>query len=139
MEEESGQTRVADGEIAMVGGMIVDKTIKYTKNNQTMAFITIEDLVGTLEVIIFPKSYETNSRLLNIDEKVFIRGRVTTEEEKNGKLICERMYSFDDTKKELWLQFPVREDYERQEQELFELLKDSDGKDSIVIYISGEK
>lgn len=139
LEEESGQTRVVDGEIAMVGGMIVDKTIKYTKNNQTMAFITIEDLVGTLEVIIFPKSYETNSRLLNIDEKVFIRGRVTTEEEKNGKLICERMYSFDDTKKELWLQFPVREDYERQEQELFELLKDSDGKDSIVIYISGEK
>ncbi len=139
LEEESGQTRVVDGENAMVGGMIVDKTIKYTKNNQTMAFITIEDLVGTLEVIIFPKNYETNSRLLNIDEKVFIRGRVTTEEEKNGKLICERMYSFDDTRKELWLQFPVREDYQKQEQALFELLKDSDGKDSIVIYISGEK
>ena len=139
LEEESGQTRVADGEIAMVGGMIVDKTIKYTKNNQTMAFITIEDLVGTLEVIIFPKNYEANSRLLNIDEKVFVRGRVQTEEEKNGKLICERIYSFDDTRKELWLQFPVREEYEKQEQELFELLKDSDGKDSIVIYISAEK
>ena len=139
LEEESGQTRVSDGEIAMVGGMIVDKTIKYTKNNQTMAFITIEDLVGTLEVIIFPKNYESSSRLLNIDEKVFIRGRVQTEEEKNGKLICERMYSFDDTRKELWLQFPVREEYEKQEQELFELLKDSDGKDSVVIYISAEK
>ena len=62
-----------------------------------------------------------------------------TEEEKNGKLICERIYSFDDTRKELWLQFPVREEYEKQEQELFELLKDSDGKDSIVIYISAEK
>lgn len=139
LEEESGQTRVSDNEIATVGGMIIDKTIKYTKNNQTMAFITIEDLVGTLEVIIFPKSYESSSRLLNIDEKVFIRGRVSTEEEKNGKLICERIYSFDDTRKELWLQFTAREDYEKQEKELFEMLKDSDGKDSIVIYISGEK
>ena len=73
LEEESGQTRVADGEIAMVGGMIVDKTVKYTKNNQTMAFITLEDLVGTLEIIIFPKSYEANNRMLNIDEKVFVR------------------------------------------------------------------
>ncbi len=139
LEEESGQTRVRDGELAIVGGMIVDKTIKYTKHNQTMAFITLEDLVGTLEIIIFPKSYEANSRLLNVDEKVFIRGRVSTEEEKNGKLICERMYSFDDTKKELWLQFAAREDYEKREKELFEIIKDSDGKDRIVIYISSEK
>ncbi len=139
LEEESGKTRVADGETAMVGGMIVDKTIKYTKHNQTMAFITLEDLVGTLEVIIFPKSYEKNSRLLNIDEKVFIRGRVVTEEEKNGKLICERMYSFDDTKKELWLQFPTREDYKQREKELSAILNSSDGNDGVVIYISGEK
>lgn len=139
LDEESGQPRVKDGEIAVVGGMIVDKTIKYTKHNQTMAFITLEDLVGTLEIIIFPKSYEANSRLLNIDEKVFVRGRVATEEEKNGKLICERMYSFDDTKKELWLQFPTREAYEKQEKELFAILQDSDGSDSVVIYLSGDK
>ena len=139
LDEESGQPRVKDGEIAVVGGMIVDKTIKYTKHNQTMAFITLEDLVGTLEIIIFPKSYEANSRLLNIDEKVFVRGRVATEEEKNGKLICERMYSFDDTKKELWLQFPTREVYEKQEKELFSILQDSDGSDSVVIYLSGDK
>ncbi len=139
LDEESGQQRAKDGEIAMVGGMIVDKTIKYTKYNQTMAFITLEDLVGTLEVIIFPRNYEANSRLLNIDEKVFIRGRVVTEEEKNGKLICERIYSFDDTKKELWLQFPTREAYEKQEKELFAILQDSDGGDGVVIYISGDK
>ncbi len=139
LDEESGQPRVKDGETATVGGMIVDKTIKYTKYNQTMAFITLEDLVGTLEVIVFPRYYEANSRLLNIDEKVFIRGRVATEEEKNGKLICERIYSFDDTKKELWLQFPTREAYEKQENELFTILQESDGSDSVVIYVSGDK
>ncbi len=139
LDEESGQTKVLDGEKAIVGGMIVDKTIKYTKQNQIMAFITLEDLVGTLEIIIFPKSYEKSSHLLNVDEKVFVRGRVSTEEEKNGKLICERIFSFGDTKKELWLQFPTRESYEQKEQRLFELLKESDGNDSIIIYISGEK
>lgn len=139
LDEENGQTKVADGEKAIVGGMIVDKTIKYTKNNKTMAFITLEDLVGTLEVIIFPKDYEKNSRLLNADDKVFIRGRVSTEEEKNGKLICEKIYSFDDTKKELWLQFETKTDYEDKEEKLFQMMKDSDGSDSVVIYISGAK
>lgn len=139
IDEETGLTKVQDNEKAIVGGMIVDKTIKYTKNNKVMAFITLEDLVGTLEIIIFPKDYEKNSRLLNIDDKVFIRGRVSTEEEKNGKLICEKIYSFDDTRKELWLQFPTKEAYAQQESQLFEMLKSSDGNDEIVIYISEEK
>ena len=139
LEEESGQTRVKEGELATVGGMIVDKTIKYTRNNQAMAFITLEDLVGTLEIVIFPNSYEKNSRLLNVDEKVFVRGRVQTEDEKNAKLICERIYSFDDTRKELWLQFSTREEYGLQEAHILELLKESDGKDSVIIYISSEK
>ena len=139
LDEETGQTKVVDGESAMVGGMIVDRTIKYTKNNKTMAFITLEDLVGTLEIIIFPKDYEKNSRLLEIDNKVFVRGRVSTEEEKNGKLICENIYSFDDTRKELWLQFDTVEDYSSRERDLFELLKESDGSDPVIIYISGTK
>ncbi len=136
LDEESGQTKVLDGESAMVGGMIVDRTIKYTKNNKTMAFITLEDLVGTLEIIIFPNDYEKYKQLLEIDRKVFVRGRVSTEEEKNGKLICERMYGFDQAKKELWLQFDTVEQYTAREQEILELLRESDGGDGVVIYIS---
>ncbi len=139
LEEETGQTKVQEGEIAMVGGMIVDKTVKYTKQNQTMAFITLEDLVGNLEIIIFPKNYEKNSRLLNVDEKVFVKGRVSTEEEKNGKLICEKIYSFDDTKKELWLQFATKEEYEQKQEKVMELLASSDGTQRVVIYISQGK
>ena len=139
LEEETGQTKVTDGESVMVGGMIVDRTIKYTKDNKTMAFITLEDLVGTLEVIIFPRDYEKNNQLLEIDNKVFIRGRVSAEEEKNGKLICEKIYSFEDTQKEVWLQFESIEAYINQEAELFELLKNSDGQDCVVIYISNTK
>ncbi len=119
--------------------MIVDKTVKYTRNNQTMAFITLEDLVGNLEIIVFPKVYEKNSRLLNLDEKVFVKGRAVTEEEKNGKLICDKIYSFDDTRKELWLQFPSRDSYSRKEEELLRLLESGDGNDPVVIYIADEK
>ena len=139
LEEDTASTRVRDGEIAVVGGMIVDKTVKYTRNNQTMAFITLEDLVGNLEVIIFPKTYEKCSSILNVDEKVFIKGRAVTEEEKNGKLICEKIYSFDDTPKELWLQFATKEEYGRQEEQLMELLRGGFGKNRVIIYISGEK
>ena len=104
-----------------------------------MAFLTLEDLVGTVEVIVFPRDYEKYQTLLNEDEKVFITGKANVEEEKNGKLICEQIQSFDDVKRELWLQFETKEAYEKQEQQLYGMLHDSDGKDSVVIYISSLK
>jgi len=139
LDEETNEVKVKDNESVMVGGMITEKTIKYTKNNKTMAFITLEDLLGTVEVIVFPKDYDKYHHLLNEDEKVFIRGRANVEEDKNGKLICEQMYSFDDTKRELWLQFETKEAYEAAEQQLYGMLHDSDGKDNVVIYISSIK
>ena len=139
LDEETNEVKVKDNEVVMVGGMITEKTIKYTKNNKTMAFITLEDLLGTVEVIIFPKDYDKYHHLLNEDEKVFIRGRANVEEDKNGKIICEQIYSFDDTKRELWLQFETKEAFEAVEQQLYGMLHDSDGKDSVVIYISSIK
>ena len=104
-----------------------------------MAFLTVEDLLGTVEVIVFPNSYEKYSQLLNEDEKVFITGRANIEEDKNGKLICEKIVSFEDAKRELWLQFETKEAFEQNEKELYEMLHDSDGNDCVVIYISSIK
>ena len=103
-EEETAGIRLVDGAHVVIGGIITDKTVKFTKNNKTMAFLTLEDIYGTTEVIVFPRDYEKYKGLLDNDAKVFVGGRVSAEEEKNGKLICERIYAFDDTKKELWLQ-----------------------------------
>ena len=139
LDEEAGEVKVKDDQKVIVGGIITEKTIKYTKNNKTMAFITVEDLFGTVEVIVFPRDYEKFHHLLNEDEKVFVKGHANVEEDKNGKLICESMYSFDDTKRELWLQFETKEGFEEKEQELYAMLRDSDGKDEIVIYISAIK
>ena len=116
--------------------MIVGKTIKYTKNNKAMAFLTVEDLFGTVEIIVFPKDYEKYHYLMSEDAKVFVRGRVSVEEDKNGKLICERIYPFDAAKRELWLQFATKEEYEANENEIMDILKGSDGNDMVVIYIS---
>lgn len=139
LDEETNEVKVKDNESVVVGGMITEKTIKYTKNNKTMAFITLEDLVGTVEVIIFPKDYDKYHHLLNEDEKVFIRGHANVEEDKNGKIICEQIYSFDDTRRELWLQFETKEAFEAAEQQIYGMLHDSDGKDTVVIYISSIK
>ena len=139
VDEETGHAKVYDGAKEIVGGMISAKTIKYTKNNKTMAFITLEDLVGSVEVVIFPKDYERNQQYLTEENKVFIKGRVSEEDDAPSKLICETVIPFAQTKQELWLQFPDKETYLAREKELLDLMKDSDGSAAVVIYIRKEK
>ena len=139
LDEETNAVKIKDNQSVVIGGIITEKTIKYTKQNNAMAFITVEDLFGTVEVIIFPRDYEKYSRYLNEDEKVFVAGHANVEEDKNGKLICEKIYSFDDTKRELWLQFATKEAFEEKEKELYSRLYGSDGNDEIVIYIASPR
>ena len=139
LDEETGETKAKDNEKVIVGGMISEKTVKYTRNNQAMAFITIEDITGTVEVIIFPKIYERFSAFLNEDAKVFVTGRAQIDDERDGKIICDRIIPFEDVQKELWLQFHTKEEYDQKEAELFELLHDSDGSDEVVIYVANPK
>ena len=189
LDEESGEVRLRDNQKVIIGGMITEKTIKYTKNNKTMAFLTLEDLFGTVEVIVFPGEYERYHTLLNEDEKVFIRGHANVEEDKNAKIVCEQICTFEQAENgmpqeqrtyrqgggyrrgaggnagsspasagdggssrggaaaqvparrgnELWLQFETKEAFAEKEKELYAMLHDSDGKDTVVIYISSVK
>ncbi len=139
LDEDTGRTKVHDGARETIGGMITAKTIKYTKQNKVMAFVTLEDLAGSVEVVVFPRDYEKNQQYLDEEGKVFIRGRVSEEDEAASKLICEKVIPFEQTKRELWLQYPDKDTYLRQEGELLGLLADSDGQDSVVIYCKKEK
>ena len=139
LDEETGETAVKDGQNATIGGIITDKKIKYTKNDKVMAFLQIEDLVGSIEVVVFPRDYERNSAKLLEDSKVFVKGRVSVEDEKDGKLICERITGFDEISRKLWIKFPTKEAYEAAEQELFARLAESDGGDSVCIYVENPK
>lgn len=139
LDEETGSTRVRDNDSVIIGGMIADKKIKYTKNDKVMAFLQLEDLVGSVEVIVFPRDYEKNSAKLMEDNKVFIKGRVSLEEDRDGKLICERITAFDEIPRKLWVKFPDKESYELAAEDFLNLLRTSDGRDSVVVYIENEK
>jgi len=139
LDEELGEMRAKDGERVTIGGIITEKKIKYTKNNQVMAFLTVEDLLGTIEVIVFPKTYQQYGSLLMEDQKVFLKGRASAEDEKDGKLLCESAVLFSEISRELWLKFMTMEEYKEKEQEIMELLQDSEGKDRVVIYVANPK
>ncbi len=139
LDEETGKVNVEDGDSKTIGGIINNKTIKYTKNDKTMAFIELEDLYGIVEVVIFPKDYEKNSHMLNEDSKVFVKGRVSLEEDKNGKLICEKIISFDEIGKKLWIRFDTMAQFAEANAELMGILKESDGRDQTIIYVAETK
>lgn len=139
LDEETGHTKVHDGAKEIIGGMITEKTIKHTKTNQMMAFITVEDLLGTVEVVVFPRDYEKNRDYLEVDSKVFVRGRVSEEDDKPSKMICEKIIPFERTKKELWIQFPDKATFLDEEQIVYGYLADSDGDDGVMIYCAKER
>ncbi|HKL79199.1 MAG TPA: DNA polymerase III subunit alpha, partial [Mobilitalea sp.] len=139
IDEETEKPKVEDGRTEWIGGMITGKTIKTTRNNATMAFIMLEDLFGTVEVILFPRDFDRYKHMLEIDQKVFIQGKVTAEEDKPAKLIGQKIISFDSIPQEIWIKFAGVEEYQKGEQALFSLLGEYDGNDSVTIYCEQEK
>jgi DNA-directed DNA polymerase III (polc) len=147
IDEEIGRAKVSDNERVIVGGLIADKTFKITKNNQMMAFITLEDLLGTVEIIVFPKVFEKYRAKIEDDKKIFVVGRAQMGEDLSGKVICEQILEFDDLKKELWIMYSYKDKYKEEEHELLEILQNSvnnsdnlESKNSaVVIYCKAEK
>ncbi len=119
--------------------MITGKTVKTTRTNQMMAFVTIEDLAGSVEVLVFPRDYEKRRDLLNQDEKLFIRGRVSIGDDPVGKLICEDAIPFDAVPRELWIQYADKEAYLADEKALLDMLRMQEGQDRVIIYLGRER
>ena len=138
-DEDTGHSKVRDGAREVVGGIIAAKTIKHTKTNKVMAFLTLEDLLGTVEIVVFPKDYEKNKLYLEEDNKVFVRGRVSEEDESASKLICETIVPFDQVKRELWIQYEDKAEFLREERNLYQMINASEGEDTVVIYCKAEK
>ncbi len=139
IDEEAGRSKVEDGSLQTIGGMITSKTIKTTRTNSAMAFVMLEDMFGAIEVIVFPRDFEKYKNMLEIDNKIFIRGRTTVEEDKDAKLICQDIIEFDAVPRELWVRFKELAEYQKTEEELYTLLDKYDGNDAVVIYCEKEK
>ena len=138
LDDETGEPKVKVDSKATIGGMIMAKSVKPTKTGQLMAYLTIEDFVGTVEVIVFPRTFSTYRNIIEGTDKLFITGRVNANADENAKLICESVVPFEDVPRKLWIRFASEEEYLKKAADLAEELKYSDGKDSIIIYCTKE-
>ncbi len=139
VDEETEEAALKDGDRVVVGGMVAGKTVKTTRTNQLMAFVTLEDLVGSVEIVVFPRDYEANRNLFVEDSKLFVRGRVSIGDDPVGKLVCEQVVPFSEVPRELWIQFADMDQYHQEEKKLMEILGTSEGKDHVVIYLGKER
>ena len=138
-DEDTGMTKVYDGENVIIGGMITNKSVKITRKNTTMAFITVEDLYGSVEVVVFPDCYEKKKELLSTDSKVFVKGRANVEEDRAGKVICQDIIPFGQVPCELWIRFASKAEFKEKENLLYDKILPYDGNDTVCIYITEEK
>ncbi len=139
VDEETDQAKVVDGSTVTIGGMVAGKSVKATRTGQMMAFITLEDMLGSVEVLVFPKTYERDKALFMEDEKLFIQGKVSIGDDPVGKLICDRVVAFKDVPRELWVQFEDLAAYQAEEKALLDLLREKEGSSSVIIYLKKEK
>ena len=139
VDEETGRAVVEDGARVTIGGMITGKVVKTTKTGKMMAFVTVEDMVGSVEVLVFPKDYENKRNLLIEDAKVFIQGRTSIGDDPVGKLICEQVVPFDSVPKELWLKFKDKAEYDEKQQQVFDTLRMDEGNNTVIIYLEQER
>ncbi|MBQ7535784.1 MAG: DNA polymerase III subunit alpha [Stomatobaculum sp.] len=140
VDPETGVSVARDGSRQVIGGLISSKTVKNTKTNQVMAFFTVEDLVGSVEVICFPRDYEKYRNMLNPDEKVFVQGRVSvSDDDTAGKLICEQIFPFFREERTLWVRYADKAAYDADIASLMLDIGGSEGDDLVKIYLGKER
>ena len=134
LDEESGLPKVTDQGLYTLGGMVSNVTLKVTRNNQNMAFLTLEDMYGSVEVVVFARDFEKNRSILTPDAKLFITGRASVSDDE-AKLLFSKAITFDDIPRDVWLQFETKEAYERLQSELYQIIDQHAGSSFIKIYI----
>lgn len=137
--EEGEDAKVEDKSKVTVGGIVGTVTRKFTKNGAQMAFITLEDLVGTIEVIIFPRQFDSNRHLIVEGKKLFIDGEANIEENAAGKVIANKIREFSDVPSELWIAFQDKEEYLEKNQELMQIISSNRGNDKVLIALVKER
>ncbi len=138
LDEDTGEARVHDQGMYTLGGMVSEVTLKLTRNNQNMAFITLEDMYGTVEVVVFPKDFEKNRAILKQDAKLFITGRASVSEDE-AKLLFSKAVLFGDVARDVWIQFESKAQYDSLESQMYEIIDRNAGNSDIKIYIKKEK
>ena len=138
-DEEEGMVNVAPGKDYILGGIASVVNIKLTRNNQRMAFITLEDLVGSVEVIVFPRDFEKYKDLIEEGRKYIIAGKASLEENDAAKLIAGKIIPFEELPREVWLQFENKAELEKVEDELNKIFEGNKGNARVMLYCREER
>ena len=138
-DEEEGRVNVSPAGNYVLGGIAADVNVKLTRNNQRMAFITLEDLVGNIEVIVFPRDFEKFKNLIEEGRKYIISGKASLEENADAKLIAGKIIPFEEVPREVWLQFENKAKLEEIEQNLNEIFINNKGNARVMLYCREEK
>lgn len=138
-DEDTGEIAFSDQQYVVMGGIVTEVRTKTTKNMKQMAFVTLEDLVGTAEVLVFPNTYLEKRTCLYEDAKVIIAGRISVSDNEDAKLLADQIIPFQEVPGELWLQFEDMEDYNKRKPEVDTLLNEHSGDDTLCIYLKKER
>lgn len=162
--DESGtddvDRKLQDGALYIVGGIITDVSVKLTRKNQNMAYVTLEDLVGQIEIVVFPRDFEKHRDQLKVDNRVFVRGRADVGE-KESKLILSDLMAFENvangvvsfgsqknwdakktlshSNKQLWVLFDDMDDYVKNESEFISLLEEHKGNCPVYVQLKATR
>ena len=124
-----------------VGGLIEAISIKTTKHGETMAFVTLEDLYGEIEIIVFPRDYNRFRDKLIKDSKVLIKGNASVSETE-AKLILSELYTIDELKldleaekKEVWVCFSDEQKYNEAEKQFLNILEKHRGRSNVFVQL----
>ena len=137
-DEDTGHAIVKDGYHYIVGGMLSGVTVKLTKTNQNMAFLTLEDLFGTVEIILFPRDYQKYRDVLVADTPLYVKGRASVSEE-SGKLVAEEIIPMDQVPKEVWIQVENVGVFQEKQQALYDIIRQHSGERGLVVYSRKDK
>ena len=138
-DDETGQAKVNDAEKVIAGGIISGIKVKMTRNGKSMAYFDLDDLGGHVEVVVFPRPYMDYRKDITEDNKVFVCGAVDLRDEENGKLLCNKIIPFSSIPRDCWIKFPDKQTYLDSEKQLYNIIKDSDGNDLVIVYCEAEK
>lgn len=139
LDEETGSCEVEHNETEIIAGIISAKSEKSTKNNTIMCYLTVEDTTGSIEVVVFDKAYIKYRSVLAVGNKVFIKGRVSVEEEKDAKLLLSDAILMENLPKELWIRYQSLDSAAADDLKLKEDLSKNPGEGTVHIYCTNEK
>ncbi len=128
-----------DGDRVTIGGVISQKKTMTTRNNNMMAFITLEDLYSAIEVIVFPKILDKYADCVEEDNIVMIKGRISIKEDEQPKIICEEVMPLKMAHNPQKLYIRVKNEKDTRVDKITSILQFFNGNTPVYVYFEENK